>query len=142
MTNKIKAENEHVSGRIPELTPEQLAEIAEQEYMAELEARAASLATKYSVPKVHVYVGVNEEGEKIIGFIKEPSYIQKIAMMDKIAMTGPFIAGDELRQVLTLQEESDPRTYSTSPDCDIYRLAMTSECVKITKVAANTFKKK
>lgn len=120
------------------LTPEQL----ETQFMADCEARAAELAKKHNVLQVHVYVGIDENGGKVIGYIKEPSYIQKLVAMDKISTIGPFMAGDELREVLTLKEESDPRTYLTSPDCDKYRLGMTGKCVTIIEVAANTFKKK
>lgn len=122
----------------PDMTPEQI----EAAYMADLEAHAASLAAKYNTPKVHVYVGVSPEGEKIIGFIKDPSYLQKIVALDKIATVGMFMAADELRQTLTLKEESDPRTYETAAEFDGYRLGMTGTCMTMIEVVQNSFKKK
>lgn len=107
-----------------------------------LEQKAASLAAKYNTPKVHVYVGVSPEGEKIVGFIKEPSYLQKIVALDKIATVGMFMAADELRQTLTLKEESDPRTYETATEFDGYRLGMTGTCMTMIEVVQNSFKKK
>lgn len=120
------------------LTPEQ----REENEMIILEDMARTLAEKYKVPKVHVYVGVSPEGEKIVGFIKEPSYLQKIVALDKIATVGMFMAADELRQTLTLKEESDPRTYETAAEFDGYRLGMTGTCMTMIEVVQNSFKKK
>ena len=107
------------------------------------EAEAAELAKKYGVSKVHVYVGVDPEtDERVVGFMKEPNYLQKIVTLDKIATVGIFVAGDELREAITLREESDPRTYSETPDCDVYRLGMVGTCVPIVNVIQNSFKKK
>ena len=117
-------------------------EITAEEQL-QYEAKAAELAIKYKVSKVHVYIGLDPEtGERVIGYIKEPSYMQKVFSMDKIATVGAFIAGDELRNVLTLTEESDPRTFGTTPDCDIYKLGMATTCVTIIELAQNQFKKK
>lgn len=151
MTQAKKEQAETMPKNEPEkvLTAEQLAEIAEQEriaaeaaFMADCEARAAELAKKYNVSKVYIYVGVSPNGEKIVGYIKEPSYIQKIVALDKIATVGMFMAADELRESLTLKDESDPRTYITSSDCDAYRLGMTGTCATMIEVVSNTFKKK
>ena len=104
---------------------------------------AEALAKKYNVSKVHVFVGVDPiTDERVVGFLKEPSYLQKICTLDKIASVGIFAAGDELREVLTLKEESDPRTWQETPDCDAYRLGMTGTCVPIVEVIQNAFKKK
>jgi len=125
-----------------ELTAEQQKEVEEKAFNDLIEEKCIELSKKYGVSKVHAYVGISETGEKVIGFLKEPNYIQKIATMDKITTTGPFLAGDELRQAITLKEDSDPRTYNESPDCDAYRLGMTGMCVPIINVIQNTFKKK
>jgi hypothetical protein len=104
---------------------------------------AAELAKKHGVSKVHVYVGINPEtDERIVGFLKEPNYIQKIFTLDRISSVGIFTAGDELRNILTLKEESDPKTYGDTPDCDSYKLGMTGTCVPIVDVIKNSFKKK
>ena len=113
------------------------------EEVASYEAIASGLATKYGVSKVHVYLAIEPTTkERIVGYLKEPNYIQKIYAMDKIATVGIFAAGDELRSALTIQEESDPRTYSTASDCDAYRLGMTGACVPIISIVQNSFKKK
>src|ERR1035437_6208510 len=106
-----------------------------------LDEKAIELAKKYSTPKVHVFVAiVPETKERIIGFLKEPSYIQKLAVMDKIHAEMMFIASEELRGVLTLQEESDPRTYSTANECDKYRLGMAATCIGMIEATKNEFK--
>jgi len=109
----------------------------------EYNAKAEELAKKYGVSKVHVYVAIEPETkERIVGYLKEPNYMQKLFAMDKIATVGMFAAGDEMREALTLKDESDPRTYSTTSDCDPYRLGMTGSCIPIIEVIQNSFKKK
>jgi len=121
------------------MLPDQLTE----EEIQALNEQALEYAKKYNVPKVHVYVSIEPAtNERVIGFIKEPSYIQKLSVMDKITANMMFVASDELRSVLTLQEESDPRTYSTSNDCDKYRLGMATRCLAMIEVMKDDFKKK
>lgn len=108
----------------------------------EIELKAEELAKKYGVPRVHIFTGEDEKGELIVGYMKEPTYIQKLVSLDKMATTGPFMAGNELREAITLKEDSDPRTYDTNPDCDKYRLGMTSACIAILEVYQNSYKKK
>ena len=74
--------------------------------------------------------------------MKEPNYIQKLYAMDKFAQSSPFAVGDEMRNLLTLQEESHPFTYSTAPECDEFRLGMSGAALEMVQVAANQFKKK
>jgi hypothetical protein len=109
----------------------------------EYNAKAEELAKKYGVSKVHIYVAIEPETkERIVGYLKEPNYMQKLFAMDKIATVGMFAAGDEMREALTLRDESDPRTYGTTSDCDPYRLGMTGSCIPIIEVIQNSFKKK
>lgn len=117
-----------------DLTPEELDHYRQ---------RAEELARKYNVSKVHVYVGIEPNtNERVVGYLKEPNYMQKLFAMDKISSVGIFAAGDELREALTLKEESDPRTYEASSLNDSYRLGMTGTCVPIIEVIKNSFKKK
>lgn len=106
------------------------------------EQQAEVIAKRIGISKVHVYVGIDDNNDRVVGFIKEPSRMQKLFAMDKIATVGPFMAGEELRDALTLKDDSDPRTYSDSADCDKYVLGMTGTCVTIIEVAQNSFKKK
>ena len=114
-----------------------MSELTKQE-IEQYEAEAAKLAEKYKISKVHVYVGIADDDSRVVGFIKEPSYLQKIVAMDKIAMVGPFTAGEELRETLTLKEESDPRTM----EMDEFKLGMASLAMTVIRAAENSFKKK
>ena len=114
-----------------------------QEEIALYEQAADVLAKKYNVAKVHIYIGLADEtNERIVGYLKEPSYQQKIMAMGKLATTDPFLAAEEMRGVLTLQEESDERTYSEANLCDKYRAGMATTCLGFLEVATNAFKKK
>lgn len=114
-----------------------------QEEMNGYEAKAIEIAKKIGAKKVHVYIGLDPEtNERVIGYLKEPNYLQKLYAMDKISSVGPFTAGDELRQAITLTEESDTRTYGASSDCDEYKLGMTGRCIAMINVANDNFKKK
>lgn len=117
-----------------ELTSEELSEFNEI---------AEGLAKKYNVPKVHVYVGINSETkERIVGYLKDPSYVQKLYAMDKITTSGMWSAASEMREMLLLKGESDPRTYGDSYDCDEYKLGIDGLCLTMGRAIQNSFKKK
>ncbi len=123
--------------------PVELTAELSQEEKDNYEQQAKELAAKYNVPKVHVYVGFKPSTkERVVGFIKEPSFIQKVMMMDKITTAGMFIAGNELRESCTLKEESDPLTTGSSWECDEYKLGLNGFCTTILQVVQNEFKKK
>lgn len=113
-----------------------------EEEVALINQKIAELIEKHKVVNVYAYVAVDASGKKIVGFIKEPSYIQKVMALDKMSTVGMFMAANELREALTLKEDSDPETYIEAPECDKYRLGMTSVCMGIVEVANNSFKKK
>lgn len=113
------------------------------EEIAKYEEIAAQLAKKYNTPKVHIYIGLEAEtNRRVVGYLKEPSYVQKLYALDKIATVGLFMAGEELREILTLKDESDPKTFEDSQDCDEYKLGMVGKCVTMVQVIQNAFKKK
>jgi type II secretory pathway component PulC len=104
---------------------------------------ALALAVEHKVSKVHPYVGIDPiTKERIVGYLKEPNYVQKLFALDRIANGGIFMAADEMREVLTIKEASDERTFSTDSSCDSYRLGMAAACVPIIEVINNSFKKK
>ena len=114
-----------------------------QEELAGYEAKCLELAKKYNVLKVYPYVGIDPNtDERVVGYLKEPGYVQKLYAMDKIASIGPFMAGEELRDALTLKEESDERTYSEMPIYDEFKIGMATECITLIKAIQNSFKKK
>jgi uncharacterized protein YciI len=119
-----------------------MSQLTEEEKL-QLDEKAVELAKKYGVQKVYVYVAIDPvTDERIIGYLKEPSYIQKIMAMDKIATVGPFMAGEEMRGVLTLKEESDSRTFEEVAAYDSYRIGMATEAMRMIEVVENSYKKK
>jgi hypothetical protein len=116
------------------LTPEEI---------AEFEAIAAELAKKYSVPKVHLHIGINPAtNERVVAYLKEPIFVQKIYILDKVASVGMFSAANNLLEAVILKEESDPKTYEDYPANDDYRLGVVGTCVEIIEVVKNSYKKK
>jgi hypothetical protein len=121
-----------------------LSDVISAEEQASYEAIAVELAKKYIVPEVYPYVAIDADNDnaRVIGYLKAPSYLQKLMVMDKVATTGMFLAADGLRETLTLKEESDPKTYGETPDCDSYKFGMNERCLLIIEVAKNQYKKK
>ena len=112
-----------------ELTQEQIELKAEQ-----LSQRENNLVTPI--------VFVDEETEeKIVGYIKTPSRLVKLRVLDK-AMSSPVTAASELFDVVLLKDDSDPRFSSTRSEHDKYYLGGTMEAFKLVEMSVNTFKKK
>lgn len=107
-----------------------------------IEAKCLELAAKYDTPRVHPYISEQEGQKPVIAFIKEPTYIQKMYAMDKLNSIGMLSAGDELRDILTIKEESDPITYGDTWQSDKYKLGIATLCITILEFAQNDFKKK
>ena len=121
---------------------EKTTEITETE-QKQFEEKAKELARKYGVSKVHVYAGIEPEtNERIVGYLKEPSYLQKLMAMDKIHSVGVFMASNDLREAITIKEESHPLTYGEGFECDSYKLGMSTTCIPIIEIIQNSFKKK
>ena len=110
------------------LTPDEIKQI---------EDKADELSTSLKT-KIHIYCSNDEE--KVVAFFKEPNFTQKLFAMDKIATVGPFMAANELRQILTIKEESDPRVFDGGEDK--YILGLTGAILPVIEVAQNAFKKK
>src|ERR1035437_5060556 len=120
-----------------------LSKVLAPEEIAELESIAVELAKKYNVPKVHLYIGVNPvTNERVVAYLKEPMFVQKIYIMDKVASVGMFSAANDLLEAVILKEESDPKTYEDYPANDDYRLGVVGTCVEIIEVVKNSYKKK
>ena len=103
----------------------------------EAQKKAESLSIKLNCKVLPIVFHDVETGEDIIGFIKEPSRMVKLRVMDK-AMTAPVTASAELFDSIFIEEESDSRFLSD----DKYYLGATMEAFKTVEMAVNTFKKK
>lgn len=105
-----------------------------------IEAKCVELAEKLGVHRVIPIVFV-EDGEEIIGYMKEPSRQAKIAVMDKSVM-GAYSAADEIMSSVIIKEHSDPRILSERPEHDKIYLGAVMAVYQEIKFAVNTIKKK
>jgi hypothetical protein len=99
--------------------------------------QAEALSIKLNCKVLPIVFHDEETGEDIIGFIKEPSRMVKLRVMDK-AMTAPVSASAELFESVFIEEESDKRFMTI----DKYYLGATMEAFSTVEMAVNTFKKK
>lgn len=121
--------------------PEQLTD----DEVKEIEKKCEELKTKHNVSLVYPCVQFKNDGtnERVICYIAEPRFLDKLSLMDKSATLGMFHAANELRELYTLKEESNPLTYGESFECDRYKLGVTRFCLfNLVDTAENQYKKK
>lgn len=126
------------------MNKEQLSpELSEQEILM-YEEFAQELAKKHKVSKVHpvVMIDKDNEFERVVAYLKEPSFAVKLRIMDKATTIGIYSASDELREAITLQEESDSLTYGESFECDKFKMGINDYCLTLINRVQNQFKKK
>lgn len=123
----------------PTTLPPELTDAERQAY----EQKARELATKHGVATVHPVVFIDPDTHKrIVAYLKEPNYMTKIMLMDKAVQSGPYVAGEEIRQICQIKEDSDPITYSDAPASDQYKMGIVNRCMAIVEQARDQFKKK
>ncbi len=105
--------------------------------MKKVEEKAQELSLKLNCTVLPIVFLDEETDEEIVGYIKEPSRVVKLRVMDK-AMTSPVTAASELFESVFLADDSDKRIMSE----DKYYLGATMEAFKTVEMAVNTFKKK
>lgn len=104
-------------------------------------AKAAELSIQMNV-KVHPIVFQEApDSPEIVGFIKEPSRMLKLAVLDKSVM-GSFSAAGEMLESVLLKEHSDPRIYSERSEDDKIYLGAVMAAYDLVKFSVNTLKKK
>jgi len=112
-----------------ELTQEQI-ELKSQQ----LSERENNLVT----PIVFVDEDTNE---KVVGYIKTPSRLVKLRVLDK-SMQSMTTAAADLFEATLLKNDSDPRLSSDRSEHDKYYIAGALEAYKLIEISVNTFKKK
>lgn len=111
--------------------------------LEQAEEKAEQLTIEYKekgVFKIHAVVFKSGE-EDIIGFIKEPSRMAKMAVLDK-AMLGGYSAAEEILDSVLLKEHSDPRMFSESQEFDDIHMGLVMAVYNLIKFKTNTLKKK
>lgn len=109
--------------------------------MLAIEEKAIALTQQYAC-KVHPIVfKTADDGETVIGYLKEPPREVKLRMMDK-GISSPITAASEVLDAYLIKSESDPRIYTDGADNDKYYIGATMEAYDLVKIAVNQFKKK
>ena len=106
----------------------------------QVSAKAEELTKAHGV-KVHPLYFVTEDGDPVVGFLKEPPRFVKMKMLDK-SVTNPISAASDIIDGYLIKEESDSRIYDEKPENDKYYIGATIEASKIIEAAINQFKKK
>lgn len=106
----------------------------------EIECKAAELSKVHNVKVIPLVFQVGD-GERVIGYLKEPPRFVKLRVMDK-GMVSPITSASEVIDAYLIKEESNPKIYSESADCDPYYIGAVMEAYSLIQLAVNTFKKK
>ena len=92
--------------------------------------------------KVHPLVFMAENGDEVIGYVKEPIRIVKQRALDAAITKGATVAAGELLESMLLRADSDPRLYSERPEHDSIYLGASLACMELIRVSQDMFKKK
>lgn len=112
------------------------------EERAAIDEKVAKLEEQLQV-KVHPVVFIHPTTmERKIGYVQEPNYATKVAMMDKCMMIGPMAAGEDLREFCLIKDASDPMLYANVQAADEYKLGVADFCMGLVSLFKDQFKKK
>lgn len=117
--------------------------ILSDEEIQQFEDKATELGSKYGT-KVHICVLFrfnDPEFGRIVAYIREPEYVNKLMYMDKVAMMGMRVVADEIREKYLIREESSIETFGDHQDFDRYKLGVSEKCIDIIQISLNQLKK-
>jgi hypothetical protein len=107
----------------------------------EADEKAKKLSEEINV-KVHPLVFyVEKDGEPVVGFLKEPNRMVKMACMDKYN-SGFYTACGQVVETLLIKEHSDDRILSEKPEHDNYFMGAVNVVSELITFAANQADKK
>jgi len=116
----------------PTLSPEEVSEI---------EAKVKDLEAKHKTKVFSCVMLRPVTNERVIAYIKEPDFRNKLILMDKASTLGAFQASDELRMLYLIREESHPLTYADSSEADTFKLGVVNFCTEMITMATDQLKK-
>lgn len=117
------------------------AELTDEE-VAGYRAKCAELEVKYRSEKIHPIVMIEKTTkERIVCYVKDPEWTVQIKIMDMGITQGLYTSADYLRELITLKEESDPRTYEKGKANDKYRMGVLDFCLGLAERCQNQIKK-
>lgn len=107
-----------------------------------IKAKAKELSQREGVP-VHpiLFYHNGNENDPVIGYIKEPTRLAKIRILDKGEQIGSNSAAAEMLEMCLIKDESDSRILNQSPQYDYLYIGASLECQKIITYSINQIKK-
>ena len=109
--------------------------------MIEIEEKAKELSVEYKCEVTPIVFKDADTTESVIGYVKEPTRMVKLRMLDKAAVGG-FTAAGEVFEACLLKEESDPRFSSEKSEDDKIYFGGVLEMYNKVQFSVNQFKKK
>lgn len=111
---------------------------------AQVEAAAKAQALSEELKtKVHplVFIVEKEDNDPVVGYVKEPNRMVKLAVMDKFT-SGFYSACAQAMETILIKEHSDPRISSERPEDDNYYMGAVMAVSEMIQFAANQVDKK
>lgn len=116
--------------------------LTEEEVKA-INEKCEKLAEENKVSKVYACVLFKPDFTRVISYVSEPKFLDKVALMDKAFQYGPYQAANDIRELYLIKEYSDPLTFGETPECDPYKLGLLNFIVaNVVQSASGEFKKK
>ena len=105
--------------------------------------RCEELCKAHNTINVHCYVSAQRgaDGNRVVGYFKEPSFETKLIILDKANQFTPLLAAHELMQSTLIREASSVEITSELPTFDPFRIGAVMFCLYIIKVHNNVLKK-
>jgi hypothetical protein len=127
-------------------TPEQprpkttIEKTAEHDALAKAKAEELTRREGVKVTPILFYQNGNMD-DPIYGYLKAPTRIAKIAIMDKSEQAGNYSAGAEMLTFCLLKSDSDPRLTSEAPEHDDIFMGAILASQDLIKASVNQIKK-
>lgn len=113
---------------------------AEHDAIAKAKAEELSRREGCKVTPILFYQFGNAD-DPIYGYLKAPTRVAKIAIMDKSEQAGNYSAGAEMLTFCLLKADSDPRLTSEAPEHDDIYMGAVLACQDLIQASVNMIKK-
>lgn len=113
---------------------------AEHDALAKAKAEELTKREGVKVTPILFYQNGNAD-DPIFGYLKAPTRVAKIAIMDKSEQAGNYSAGAEMLTFCLLKADSDPRLTSEAPEHDDIYMGAILACQDLIQASVNMIKK-
>lgn len=113
---------------------------AEHDALAKAKAEELTKREGVKVTPILFYQNGNAD-DPIYGYLKAPTRVAKIAIMDKSEQSGNYSAGAEMLTFCLIKDQSDPRLYSEAPEHDDIFMGAILACQDLIQASVNMIKK-